>query len=220
MRAMHEARHIQACHAGPMPSIDDDLCNVPDLPSDPDDSDVPIDADDLPLEEGDWIFSVHFSKEAEQIHVTQNILHCLAEAFHKNSRAKSFHNTTPNYLHDFEDVLSKEAFDILPNWKAWDHMIKLIPDSENKSCKVYPLSVAEQEQLDVFLEENLASGRICPSKLPMALSFFFIKKKAGSLRPVQDYHILKAMTMKNKYPLPLISDLINQLHKIRCAMGL
>jgi hypothetical protein len=46
----------------------------------------------------------------------------------------------------------------------------------------------------------------------MAAPFFFVKQKDGSLCPVQDYQALNAMTIKNKYPLPLISDLINQLH--------
>ena len=41
---------------------------------------------------------------------------------------------------------------------------------------------------------------------------FFIKKKDGSLRLVQDYHALNAVTVKNRYPLPLISELVSQLH--------
>jgi hypothetical protein len=63
----------------------------------------------------------------------------------------------------------------------------LIPDAQNKSFKVYPLSISEQEQLDKFLEENLMSGWICPSKSPMATPFFFVKKKDGWLCLVQDY---------------------------------
>jgi hypothetical protein len=49
----------------------------------------------------------------------------------------------------------------------------------------------------------------------MAAPFFFVKKKVGSLRPVQDYRALNVITVKNKYPLPLISDLINQLHSAK-----
>ena len=45
----------------------------------------------------------------------------------------------------------------------------------------------------------------------MASPVFFIKKKDGSLHLVQDYHALNAMTVKNCYPLPIISELINQL---------
>src|SRR6266516_1000458 len=63
----------------------------------------------------------------------------------------------------------------------------------------------------MFLEDHLASGRIRPSKSPMASPFFFVKKKDGRLRLVQDYRKLNLITVKNAYTLPLISDLINQL---------
>jgi len=73
----------------------------------------------------------------------------------------------------------------------------------------------EQKELDAFLEENLCTGRIHPSKSPMAAPVFFIKKKDGSLRLVQDYRALNSMTVKNKYPLPLISELMSQLRGAR-----
>ena len=84
-------------------------------------------------------------------------------------------------------MFTKEDFDILPEHRQWDHAIELIPGSEPKSLKVYPLSLVEQKELDSFLEENLHTGQIRPSKSPMAASVFFIKKKNGSLRLVQDY---------------------------------
>jgi len=77
--------------------------------------------------------------------------------------------------------------------------------------KVYPLSLVEQKELDFFLKENLHTGQIHLSKSPMATPVFFIKKKDGLLRLVQDYRILNSMTVKNKYPLPLISELMSQL---------
>jgi len=86
-----------------------------------------------------------------------------------------------------------------------------VPGAQPKGCKVYPLSVTEQSELDHFLTENLETGRIQPSKSLMASPVFFIKKKDGSLRLVQDYRMLNEMTVKNKYPLPLISELVNQL---------
>ena len=87
----------------------------------------------------------------------------------------------------------------------------MIPDATPRSCKVYPLAASEQKELDAFLKENLESGRIRPSKSPMASPVFFIKKKDGGLRLVQDYRMLNAMTVKNKYPLPLIPELIAKL---------
>jgi len=113
----------------------------------------------------------------------------------------------------YQSVFEKEAFSELPPHREWDHAIKLIPDAKLLDCKIYPLSVNEQEQLDKFLEENLSSGCIRPLKFPMASPFFFIKKKDGSLRPVQDYQKLNEMTVKNKYPLPSIQELIDKLKK-------
>ena len=103
----------------------------------------------------------------------------------------------PDYLRDFENVFSKESFDALPERKVWDHAIELEPGSKPSNCKVYPLSPKEQDGLDAFLQENLQTGRIQPSKSPMASPVFFIKKKDGALRLVQDYRALNAMTVKN-----------------------
>jgi len=69
----------------------------------------------------------------------------------------------------------------------------------------------EQKELNKFLNENLETGQICLSKSPMASPVFFIKKKDSTLWLVQDYRALNTMTVKNKYPLPLISELINKL---------
>ena len=102
-------------------------------------------------------------------------------------------------------------FACLPNQKPWDHAIELTAGAQPKGCKVYPLSVTEQGELDNFLTENLAMGHIRQSKSPMASPMFFIKKKDSSLQLVQDYRMLNDMTVKNKYPLPLISELVNQL---------
>ena len=114
----------------------------------------------------------------------------------------------PEYLREFKDVFAKESFDTLPERKPWDHAIGLEPGSKPTNCKVYSLSPREQVELDAFLQENLHTGRICPSKSPMASLVFFIKKKDGSLQLVQDYRALNAVTIKNQYPIPLISKLV------------
>jgi Reverse transcriptase (RNA-dependent DNA polymerase) len=76
---------------------------------------------------------------------------------------------------------------------------------------VYPLGPGEQEALQKFLKEHLDKGYVCPSKSPYASPFFFIKKKDGKLRPVQDYRKLNALTIRNHYPLPLIPKLIDHI---------
>jgi len=112
---------------------------------------------------------------------------------------------------EFRSIFAKEDFNILPEHRKWDHMIELTPRAEPKSSKVYPLFLLEQEELDAFLEENLCTIQIQPSKSPIAAPMFFIKKKDGLLWLVQDYCMLNAMTIKNRYSLPFISKLISQL---------
>src|SRR5467141_575271 len=121
----------------------------------------------------------------------------VAEGFRQNTEPAGDEHI-PTYLREFHSVFCKESFDELPESKPWDHAVELIMDASPKSCKVYPLSASEQKELDVFLKENLESGRIGPSKSPMASPVFFVKKKDGKLCLVQDYRALNAMTVKNK----------------------
>lgn len=135
------------------------------------------------------------------------------DGYRKSAQKLRSQNTSAAepYLSEFADVFSQKEFDQLPERRPWDHVIELTPGSKPVDCKVYPLSPQEQKALDEFLEENIRTGRIRPSSSPMASPFFFIKKKDGTLRPVQDYRKLNDMTIKNRYPLPLIQELIDKL---------
>jgi len=73
------------------------------------------------------------------------------------------------------------------------------------------LSPKEKEEQHKFLSQNLRLQRICRSKSPYASRFFLIQKKDGKFRPVQDYRNLNKWIIPNKYPLPLISELIYDL---------
>ncbi|SJL16274.1 uncharacterized protein ARMOST_19794 [Armillaria ostoyae] len=170
----------------------------------------PDDRWDKELEEGDTIRAVSMEEELtiQAVHHAND----LATAAHTEKPTKTFEEMVPPDYRSFRDLFSKENFDELPERKPWDHAIELIPNAKSTlDCKVYPLNRNEQEQLDKFLDENLESGRITESKSPFASPFFFVKKKDGSLRPVQDYRKLNEMTIKNRYPLPLISELIDKL---------
>ena len=105
----------------------------------------------------------------------------LAEEAQRDTPRKTFDASVPSCYHGYEHVFTKEAFDEIPARRPWDHAIALVPGAEMMDCKIYPLNLEEQIQLDTFLEENLRSGRIRPSKSPMASPFFFVKKKDGSL---------------------------------------
>jgi hypothetical protein len=80
---------------------------------------------------------------------------------------------------------------------------------------MYNLTPEEQTELDKFLKEILEKGYIRPSQSPMASPFFFVGKKDPGLRPCQDYRYLNEHTIKNAYPLPLISELLDKLKGAR-----
>ena len=78
-------------------------------------------------------------------------------------------------------MFAKDNFDILPEHRYWDHIIKLLPGSEPKSTKVYLLFLVEQKELNTFLEKNLHTRQICLFKLSIVILVFFIKKKNSFL---------------------------------------
>ena len=82
-----------------------------------------------------------------------------------------------------------------------------------KPTEVYPLSLVERNSLDTWIDEKLRKGYICLSTSLIAALFFFVKKHNGSLRPIMDYRALNAITVKNRYPIPRIADLIESLSK-------
>ena len=124
------------------------------------------------------------------------------------------HVPTP-YLEDFARVFSKEASHRLPAHQPWDHKIDLVPNVQMKNCGVYRLTPKEDQAMKTYIAEQLAKGYIRKSESPFASPFFFVDKKDSKLRPVQDYHRLNDITVKNAASLPLIADLIDSLRGAR-----
>jgi len=122
----------------------------------------------------------------------------------------------PQEYWEFSDVFLKTNFDSLPPHSEFDHAINLKDTFKPQKSKIYSLSPREQSELDTFLEENLATGRIRPSKSPQAAPFFFAPKMPEAnapgqdpgLRPIQDYRYLNAHTVRDRYPLPLLSEIL------------
>ena len=98
-----------------------------------------------------------------------------------------------------------------PSW-PWDHAITLKPDAPDTiDCKLYPLPPKDNEALRKWLKEEEDKGYIRPSISPIASSFFFLQKADSSQRPVQDYRGVNKWTVCNRYPLPLIPELIAEV---------
>src|SRR5258708_1951082 len=164
-----------------------------------------------PLEPRDAVYAILLTPEWEE-HICATLTP--SQRLAEEARAQRVHppkSAIPKHYEDFADVFSKEAFAHLPPRKAWDHAIELHPDAKLPRGRTFPLSPAEQKELDTFLRENLANRRICPLKSPIGAPVFFIKKKEGSLHLVQDYWKLNEIMVKNSYPLPLVSDMLTRL---------
>ena len=140
----------------------------------------------------------------------RNLSTNIAIAAGELKQTKTFKEVVPGAYHEYKDIFAKEMFDELPPHWLWDHTIELLLGNHKINCKTYNLTIAEKKKLDDFLEENLSTGCIQPSKSQFASTFFLVKKKDGKLHPVQDYWKLNDITVKNWYLLLLISELIDK----------
>jgi hypothetical protein len=136
----------------------------------------------------------------------------IAEKVDRAKNSRTYKEVVPEQYRDFKKVFSEVESERLPEHKPWDHKIDLKPDTppEHRS-KNYPMSIDEQREMDKFLEENVRKGYIQSSQSPFAAPIFFVKKKDGELRFIQDYRWLNEWTVKDQYPLPLSADIINRL---------
>jgi hypothetical protein len=153
------------------------------------DDDLDSEVNDFTIEEDDQIFMamVHLFDPHHVVRASSTVSRHLVEAFAKNSKLKDFEDMVPTSLHTYADVFSGTAFDSLPECCKWDHAIELEREPSPGFQKVYLMTLTEQTEMDAFLEEALATGHIKQSKSPLGAPVFFIKKKDGKLRFVQDY---------------------------------
>jgi len=96
----------------------------------------------------------------------------------------------PEKLHRWIKMFGKKQSERMPTRKVWDHAIDVKEGFILKKGKVYPLSREEREEVREFVKEQLKKGYIWPSKLSQMAPVFFVEKKDGKKRMVQDYHYL------------------------------
>jgi hypothetical protein len=118
----------------------------------------------------------------------------------------------PREFHWYNKVFSEEKSQCLPCHTIWDHAIELLPNAlATLPGWLLPLTKLEKEEMQKFVEEHLRHGTIHESWSPYAANFFFVKKKDGKLRPVQDYQPINKWTKKNQNVSPLIPQTIDCL---------
>ena len=113
-------------------------------------------------------------------------------------------------VRDFPDVFPEELPGVPPD-RDVEIVIDLVPGTVPISRRPYKMAPLELAELKNQLDESLKKGFIRPSSSPWACPVLFVKKKDGTDRMVVDYRPVNLVTIKNKYPLPRINDLYDQL---------
>ena len=113
-------------------------------------------------------------------------------------------------VQEFLEVFPKDLPRLPPD-REIEFIIELIPGTTTISKAPYRMAPSELKELKVQLQELLDKGFIRPSFSPWGAPVLFVKKKDGTLRLCIDYRELNKVTIKNKYPLPRIDDLFDQL---------
>jgi hypothetical protein len=123
----------------------------------------------------------------------------------------SFPKCVEQVLNEFPDVMPKEQPNDLPSRRQVDHAIEVMSKVAPPTKAPYRMNHEELKELKVQLEELLAKGYIKPSKSSYGALVLFIHKKDATLRMCVDYRALNKVTVKNRYPLLQINDLLYRL---------
>ena len=130
--------------------------------------------------------------------------------------AKEAPTKVPAEYSDFADVFSSDLASELPEHTGInDHVIELVDGQQPPYGPIYSLGPVELETLKAYIETNLANGFIKPSKSPAGAPILFDRKSDGSLRLCVDYRGLNNLTIKNRYPLPLIGESLDRLGRAK-----
>ena len=113
-------------------------------------------------------------------------------------------------VQEFLDVFPSDLPGVPPD-RDIDFAIDLEPGTKPISIPPYRMAPAELKELKDQLQDLLSKGFIRPSVSPWGAPVLFVKKKDGTIRMCIDYKQLNKVTVKNKYPLPRIDDLFDQL---------
>ena len=117
----------------------------------------------------------------------------------------------PRDYQEFYTMFKEEAHEKLPEHQDWDHEIPIEKEKKPTYGPIYALSETELKTLREYLDKNLKKRFIRPSTSLARYSILFVPKKDRKLRLCVDYRQLNAITVKNKYPLPLISGLQDRI---------
>uniref|UniRef100_A0A146SAR5 Gypsy retrotransposon integrase-like protein 1 n=1 Tax=Fundulus heteroclitus TaxID=8078 RepID=A0A146SAR5_FUNHE len=121
----------------------------------------------------------------------------------------------PPEYHDLREVFNKAKATSLPPHRPYDCAIDLLSGTTPPRGRLYSLSAPESQAMQEYINDALRAGIIRPSSSPAGAGFFFVGKKDGSLRPCIDYRGLNNISVKNRYPIPLMNSAFDQVQRAK-----
>lgn len=100
----------------------------------------------------------------------------------------------------------------LPSFQSQDHHIPTLPNSPPVNVKPYCYPHYQKQVMTTLIHEMLTDGIITPSRSPYSSPVLLVKKKDGTWRFCVDYRSLNAITIKDRYPIPTVDELLDELH--------
>lgn len=123
--------------------------------------------------------------------------------------AAPLHPEIHQLMSDFQGVFQES--NSLPPHRVLDHVISLVPNAVPVNSRPFRYSPAHKDEIEKQVSDMLQAGLITPSCSPFASPVLLVKKKDNSWRFCVDYRRLNALTVKNKFPLPIVDELLDEL---------
>ena len=149
----------------------------------------------------EWDETVAFDEEAQ--YVGQYVGRAYMR---KDQSCISLEGIPANY-HQHKKLILPETAEKLAGRRTFDHAIDLVPGAIPLWGPIYPTSANQLDLLDKYLKKMLQQGKISESKLLAGALISFVPKPDGSMRQCVNYRQLNKLTIANKYPLPLMTEL-------------
>jgi hypothetical protein len=206
-RHLHDTRHQQVADSCPYLGVPRKTST--ELPSEPDPNhERPMDICHI----GSAPFMTLARRPEHEIFAVSisDIDKALTPKAHTDPKTK-----VPLEYHDLIHVFSRSEADKLPIRRSYDHQIKLESGKQPGFGPLYGMSLNELKVLRKYLDDNLEKGFIRASSSPVASPVIFVKKPGGGLRFCVDYRGLNALTIKNRYPIPLLQETLSRLSKAK-----
>jgi hypothetical protein len=158
---------------------------------------------------------IELINEEQLLRENPDEVHMFGMAVYHDEDGRDISTRLIDHYKDYADVFSQERIQTLPEHSEYDHKINIEPGKQAPWGPIYKLSEAELKVLREYLDNMLASGKIRRSTSPASAPILFVPKPNGTLRLCIDYRGLNKVTMKDRYPLPLMSELRDRLGKAK-----